>query len=435
MTADDTDAALVERRRRLLGPAYRLLYDAPLHPVRGEGVWLVEADGRRVLDCYNNVPSVGHCHPRVVEALSRQAAILNTHTRYLHGTVLDYAERLLATMPAEIGNVMFTCTGSEANDLAVRVARSATGHEGFIVTANAYHGVTAAVAEMSPSLGAAVRRGAHVRTVPVPDIYRDGEAGAAASFTRAVDEAVASLAEAGLRPAALLFDTVFASDGVALDPPGFVAGAVAAVRAAGGLYIADEVQAGLARTGSHMWGFERHGVVPDLVTVGKPMGDGHPVAALLARPGHLAAFGAQARYFNTFGGNPVSAAVGLAVLDVIRDEDLMAKAARTGRLMHDGLEALGRRFPTIGHVRSCGLYIGVEVVSDADTKAPSGALAARLVNGLRAEGVLVGVSGPAANVVKVRPPLPFGAEEVEIFLDRTERVLCRLERQGISTPD
>ena len=427
MTAQDTDAILLERRHRLLGPAYRLLYDAPLHPVRGEGVWLVAADGSRVLDCYNNVPSVGHCHPRVVEALGRQAALLNTHTRYLHETVLDYAERLLATMPAEIGNVMFTCTGSEANDLAVRVARSVTGNTGFIVTANAYHGVTATVAEMSPSLGAAVALGAYVRTVPVPDVYRDGAAGAAAAFTRAVEAAVASLAEAGMRPAALLFDTVFASDGVALDPPGFVAGAVEAVRAAGGLYIADEVQAGLARTGSHMWGFQRHGVVPDLVTLGKPMGDGHPVAALLARPEHLADFGARSRYFNTFGGNPVSAAVGLAVLDVIRDENLMDNAARTGRLMRDGIAQLARRHPAIGDVRAAGLYLGIEIVSDAAAKTASADLAARVVNGLRDVGVLVGTSGPRANVVKVRPPLTFGAGEADIFLDRLDLVLGRLE--------
>lgn len=426
MTADDASAALIARRRRLLGPAYRLLYDQPLRPVRGEGVWLVEADGRRVLDCYNNVPSVGHCHPRVVEALSRQAATLNTHTRYLHETVLDYAERLLATLPAEIGHVIFTCTGSEANDLAVRVARSATGNEGFIVTANAYHGVTAAVAEMSPSLGAAVKRGSHVRTVPVPDVYRDGAAGAAAAFTRAVEGAVASLAAAGMRPAALLFDTVLASDGVVVDPPGFVAGAVAAVRAAGGLFVADEVQAGLARTGSHMWGFERHGVVPDLVTVGKPMGDGHPVAALMARPAHLAEFGARSRYFNTFGGNPVSAAVGLAVLDVIRDEDLQGNAARTGRRLHDGLLDLGRRYPVIGDVRSAGLYLGVEIVSDPSARTPSAALAASIVDALRRAGVLVGTCGAHANVLKVRPPLPFGPDHADIFLERFDEVLRML---------
>ena len=423
MTEQHGTAALVARRQRLLGPAYRLLYETPLHPVRGEGPWLVEADGTRLLDCYNNVPSVGHCHPRVVEALSRQAALLNTHTRYLHETVLDYAERLLGTMPPEIGHVMFTCTGSEANDLAVRVARSATGNAGFIVTANAYHGVTAAVAEMSPSLGSAVARGAHVRTVPVPDTYRDGTAGAAAAFTRSVEAVIASLAEAGLRPAALLFDTVFSSDGVAVDPVGFVAGAVAAVRAAGGLYIADEVQAGLARTGSHMWGFERHGVVPDLVTVGKPMGDGHPVAALMARPEHLAAFGTRSRYFNTFGGNPVSAAVGLAVLDVIRDEGLMGNAARTGALLRDGVAGLARRHAAIGAVRAAGLYLGIEIVSDPATKTASGALAARLVEALRRAGVLVGVCGAGATVIKIRPPLTFGPAEAGLFLDRLDDAL------------
>ena len=426
MTERDATTALLARRARLLGPAYRVLYDVPLRPVRGEGVWLEEADGRRVLDCYNNVPSVGHCHPRVVEALVRQAARLNTHTRYLHDTVLDYAERLLATMPAEIGNVMFTCTGSEANDLAVRVARSATGATGFIVTANAYHGVTAALADMSPSRGPGVKRGDHVRTVAVPDTYRQGAAGAAAGFTRAVEAAIDSLAAAGLRPAALLFDTVLASDGIHLDPPGFVAGAVAAVRRAGGLYIADEVQAGLGRTGEHMWGFARHGVVPDLVTVGKPMGDGHPVAALMARPAHLAAFGAEARYFNTFGGNPVSAAVGLAVLDVIRDEGLLENAARTGRLLHRGIAGLAGRHPAIGDVRSAGLYMGIEIVSDPLAKAPWAAGAARLVDALREAGVLVGLCGAAGNVVKVRPPLPFGPVEAEIVVERMDAALAGL---------
>lgn len=428
MTDQETVAALLARRSRLLGPAYRVLYDVPLRPVRGEGVWLEEADGRRVLDCYNNVPSVGHCHPRVVEALSRQAARLNTHTRYLHDSVLDYAERLLATMPGEIGNVMFTCTGSEANDLAVRVARSATGASGFIVTANAYHGVTAALAEMSPSLGAGVTIGDHVRTVAVPDIYRQGAAGAAAAFTRSVEEAVASLAAAGLRPAALLLDTVFASDGIHLDPPGFIAGAVAAVRRAGGLYIADEVQAGLGRTGEHMWGFERHGIVPDLVTVGKPMGDGHPVAALLARPEHLAAFGAGARYFNTFGGNPVSAAVGLAVLDVIRDEGLLENAARTGRLLHRGIAGLAGRHPAIGDVRSAGLYMGIEIVSDPVARTPWAAGAGRLVNALREAGVLVGLCAAAGNVIKLRPPLPFGPAEAGIVVDRMDAALAGLTR-------
>ncbi|WP_062202791.1 aspartate aminotransferase family protein [Aureimonas sp. AU12] len=419
------DAAdLLARRARLLGPAYRVLYEEPLHPVRGEGVWLVEANGRRILDVYNNVPSVGHCHPRVVEALARQAAILNTHTRYLHETVLDYAERLLALFPAELSQVMFTCTGSEANDLAVRVARTVTGNEGFIVTANAYHGVTAALAEMSPSLGLGVGR--HVRTVPAPDSYRVPAAEIGARFQADVEAAIASLAEAGIKPAALLFDTVFASDGLFVDPAGFVTGAVQAVRGAGGLFIADEVQAGLARMGSHMWGFERHALVPDLVTLGKPMGDGHPIAAMIARPALLEEFGRRSRYFNTFGGNPVSAAVGLAVLDVVRDEELLGNARRVGAHLLAGLEGLKSLHESVGDVRGAGLYAGIEMVSDRPSRTAAPKLASLVVNGLRREGVLVGLCGAQGQGLKIRPPLPFSTTDADHFLERLDEVLAKL---------
>ena len=413
MTATET---ALDRRRRLLGPAYRLLYAEPLRPVRGEGVWLIEADGRRVLDAYNNVPSVGHCHPRVVEALARQAATLNTHTRYLHDAVLDYAERLLATVPPPISQVMFTCTGSEANDLALRIARCVSGGTGVVVTANAYHGVTAALAEMSPSLGAGVPLGAHVRTVPAP---RDP-----AGFARDVAAAIDDLAAAGLRPAALLFDTLFSSDGVFPDPPGLVAGACEAMRRAGGLVIADEVQAGLGRTGTHMWGFGRHGIVPDLVTAGKPLGAGHPVAAVMARPEHLAEFGARSRYFNTFGGTPVSAAVGLAVLDVIRDEGLMARSAAVGGHLRARLRDLAGRRPALGEVRGAGLYVGVDV-------AAGGAAAARLVEGLRRRGVLVGLCGAGADVVKIRPPLVFDAGHADLLVDRMDEALAGIDASGL----
>jgi len=411
---------LLGRRRKLLGPAYRLLYEEPVHPVRGAGVWLYDADGRAFLDAYNNVPSVGHCHPRVVAALAEQAARLNTHTRYLHETVLDYAEALLATFPDEIGHVMLTCTGSEANDLAVRAARVFTGGTGFVVTRFAYHGVTAAVAEMSPSLGAGVGLGAHVRTVAAPATFRQTPADAAARFEAEVRAAIADMRTHGIRPAALLFDTVFASDGV-FPATGIVDGGVAAMREAGGLYIADEVQAGLARTGSHMWGFERHGIVPDIITLGKPMGDGHPIAGMAAKPAVLAEFGEKTRYFNTFGGNPVSAAVGLAVLDVVRDEGLMANAARVGAYLADGLHALRQRHASLGDIRAAGLYIGLEIVEDDGSLRPSAARTARLVNDLRRRGVLVGISGMHANVVKVRPPLPFSRR-------------MRISSSSVSTP-
>ena len=420
------DEALLARRLAVLGPAYRTFYDRPLHLVRGKGVRLWDAAGREYLDVYNNVPSVGHCHPRVVAALTEQAATLNTHTRYLHETVVTYAERLVALFPEALSQAMFTCTGSEANDLAIRIARTATGNAGFIVVENAYHGVTASVAEMSPSLGSAVTIGDHVRVVPSPDTYRLGAATMAERFTASVEAAIASLVEAGMKPAAILFDTVFASDGLFLDPPGFVADAVAAVRAAGGLYIADEVQSGLGRPGAHMWAFERHGVVPDLVTLGKPMGDGHPIAALVARPDLLAEFGRKTRYFNTFGGNPVSAAVGLAVLDVIRDEALMQNAHDVGAYLLDGLQAVAGRHPVIGDVRGAGLYAAVELVSDPREKTPAADLNLRLQNVLRDRGVLVGSCGRFANCLKIRPPLPFGRGDADEFLDALDGALTEI---------
>ena len=271
---------MIARRSRLLGPAYRLFYDQPVQFVRGEGVWLYDTAGDRYLDAYNNVASVGHCHPRVVQAIARQAAVLNTHTRYLHETVLDFAEKLLATFPPEIGHVMFTCTGSEANDLALRVARTCTGGTGFIVTANAYHGVTSALTELSPALGLPLPEGSHVRLVPAPG----STSNAGQIFAGHVSDALADMKKHGIRPAALLVDTIFSSDGVFADPPGFLRPAVEAVRAEGALFIADEVQPGFGRCGEQMWGFVRHGLVPDLVTMGKPMGNGHPVAGMAARP-------------------------------------------------------------------------------------------------------------------------------------------------------
>ncbi len=416
-----SEAALIERRRRLLGPAYRLFYDHPVHLVRGEGVWLYDAAGAPYLDVYNNVPVVGHCHPRVVDAMARQAGTLNTHTRYLHGAILDYAEALLATVPADLGHVMFTCTGSEANDLALRVAKSATGGTGFIVTANAYHGVTDAVAGLSPSLGPAVAPAPHVVCVAAPDRRRGDDVGAA--FAAEIDAALERMAARDIRPAALIVDTIFSSDGVFADPPGFLAPAVERIRAAGGLFIADEVQAGFGRTGAGLWGFARHGVVPDLVTMGKPMGNGHPVAAMLARPALLERFGAASRYFNTFGGNPVSIAVAQAVLDIIAEEDLVARARETGRHLMAELTARAARHPGLGEVRGSGLFIGLDVMPETAETGTGGREAARIVNGLRERRVLISASGPGGNVLKIRPPLPFGRAEADIFLAAFDDVL------------
>ena len=413
-----THTDLLTRRAQLLGPSYRVFYDDPVHLVRGEGVWLWDADGKRYLDMYNNVPCVGHCHPRVVAALTGAASTLNTHTRYLHDSVLDLAERLLGTMPAELGHVMFTCTGSEANDLAIRVAKAATGGTGIIVTANAYQGVTELIAGMSPSLGVGVPAGPGVYVVPAPVT---GGKDVGERFADGVRAALAHMFEDDIKPAALLVDTLFSSDGMVCDPPGFLAPAVAAFRAAGGLFIADEVQPGFGRTGV-MWGFLRHGLLPDLVTMGKPMGNGHPIAAMAARPAVLENFGKQARYFNTFGGNTVSTAVARAVLDVIESEGLLANATAQGAYLLEGVRGLGsKRF---GNTRGAGLYLGVDMI-DAHG-APDAAAAKRVVNGLRCRGVLIGAAGPHASALKIRPPLPIDRAAADFFLTALADTLAEL---------
>ena len=417
----EAERALIARRERLLGPAYRLFYRNPVHLVRGEGVWLYDPEGRPYLDAYNNVASVGHCHPHVVEALARQAAVLNTHTRYLNEVVLQYAERLLAKFPPELSRVLFTCTGSEANDLAVRIAKAFTGGTGLIVTENAYHGGTDVVAGLSPSLGPAVPLGEHVRTVPAPDPRTPrGEIGA--RFASGVRAAIADLMRHGIKPAGLIVDTVFSSDGVFPDPAGFLAPAVEAIRAAGGLFIADEVQAGFGRTGEAMWGFERHGVLPDMVTLGKPMGAGHPIAGLVVRPEVGEAFGRTSRYFNTFGGNPVSCAVGAAVLDVMEGESLRASTREVGLYFKSGLQRLANVHAAIGDVRGVGLYLGVEFLVDERADLAE-TYAADVVNALRDRRILVSATGPKGNVLKIRPPLVFGKEHVDLFIDALDEVL------------
>jgi 4-aminobutyrate aminotransferase-like enzyme len=401
-----TTGDLIARRNAALGSAYRLFYASPVEFARGEGVYLYDPDGNAYLDAYNNVPSVGHSHPRVTEAVTRQLATLNTHTRYLTAGLVDYAERLLATHAVEAGQAMFTCTGSEANDLALRIARHRTGGTGVIVTANAYHGVTAAVAELSPSLG--IPLGRHVRTVPAPPRAQD------------VAAAIADLRRHGIRLAAFLADSLFSSDGVLPDAPELTA-VQDLVHEAGGLYIADEVQSGFGRTGSHLWGYQRHGLVPDIVTMGKPMGNGMPIAGIVARHDVLEDFGRTARYFNTFGGNPVCVAAAAAVLDVLESERLPANSEATGAYLKEGLTRLAGGSPCLAEVRGAGLYLGVDV-TDADG-APSGELAVAIVNGMRERRVLISATGPFGHTLKIRPPLPFGRTHADRFLTVLSEVL------------
>lgn len=423
MTTINYAESIRERRERALGPAYRLFYREPVHIVRGRGTKVFDAEGNEYLDAYNNVPAVGHCHPRVVEAQHRQARLINTHTRYLGEELVDYAERLLATFPEQLGNVMFTCTGSEAVDLALRVARHGRSGTGIIVTDNAYHGTTAAVAAISPSLGAAQPLGTDVRVVPAPNRFHPDEV--AEKFPAAVDAAIADLRRHGHGVAAFIADSIFASDGVVPDPAGFLAGVVDAVHRAGGLYIADEVQPGFGRTGSEMWGFARHHIVPDLVVLGKPMGNGMPIAAMVTRPELLSRFGSDVRYFNTFGGNPVAIAAAAAVLDVIEDESLLANAAEVGAYLHSGLTRLLAEHPHFGEVRGAGLFFGVDVVDEEGRLCPT--RTDRVVNAYRDNRVLIGTAGPRSTALKIRPPLPFSQSDADRFLEVTAELLPRLK--------
>ncbi|SCX12584.1 aspartate aminotransferase family protein [Agrobacterium rosae] len=418
---DEKERALIARREKVLGPAYRLFYEKPLHLVRGEGVFLYDTAGEKYLDAYNNVASLGHCHPRVVEAITKQTAVLNTHTRYLHEGIVDYAETLTATFPEALSQAMFTCTGSEANDLAVRIARFVTGGTGIIATELAYHGLTSATAEFSPSLGESVTLGPHVRTVPAPDAYRNSPDEVMEKFGRDVRAAIADLKRHGIKPAMLITDTIFSSDGIFAGPKGLLKPAVDAIHEAGGLFVADEVQPGFGRTGETMWGFERHGVSPDMVTLGKPMGNGYPMASIVLRPEIIAEFGPRARYFNTFGGNPVAAAAGKAVLDTIRIECLQQNALEVGGYLRDGLSSLSHQ--AIGDVRGSGLFIGVEIVADRTTKQPDAALTTRIVNGLRDRRILISASGPNANILKIRPPLVFSRENADVLVGALDDVL------------
>ena len=419
-------AELVARRKRVFGAASMLFYSRPLHLVRGEGVWLIGVDGTRYLDAYNNVASVGHCHPRVVDAVSRQMATLNTHSRYLCEIVYTYSERLLATLPRELSKIVFTCTGSESVDLSLRIARAVTGGTGFIVTANAYHGNTLAVTQISPSSTSAEPRSPHVFLVPAPDTYRTPSEGVGPIFAANVKKAISAMKRKKIRLAGLVADSIFSSDGIYPGEPGFMAEAIANVRKAGGLFIADEVQPGFARTGESMWGYEHHGLVPDLVAMGKPMGNGYPIGGVAVKPDLLEIFGATSGYFNTFGGNPVAAAAGLAVLETIEAEKLQENALVTGAYLLAELEAVAQRCDCVGDVRGKGLYIGVELVRDRQSKKTDRQAATRIVDMLRDRNVLVGIAGPYGNVLKIRPPLPFGREHADILVKALSDSLASL---------
>jgi 4-aminobutyrate aminotransferase-like enzyme len=426
----ESTADLMTRRSRLLGTDVQTFYREPVHLVRGEGVWVWDADGRRYLDCYNNVPHVGHCHPQVVDAIARQAATLNTHTRYLHEGILDYVERLTATMAAPLSTAIMTCTGSEANDVALRMAEAVTGKRGIIATDHTYHGNTAAVAQLSRSNIPATGDSSHVRHVPAPDSYRPlgGAPGSphAQAFAAAVQAAIEDLEGSGHGFAAMILCPSFVNEGFPHLQPGWLDSAVAAVRKAGGLLIADEVQPGFGRCGDAFWGHQRIRVQPDIVTLGKPMGNGHPVSAVVTGAETMAAFRDSFRYFNTFGGNPVSCAAAMAVLDVLEQEGLQENARAVGEFARAGLQELAKKHECIGDVRGYGLIFGAEIVSDREAKAPAPKYVSRIVDDMRRRGILLNRSGIHYNTLKIRPPMPFSTDNAALMLETLDSVLTDL---------
>lgn len=431
-TADTLSAPVREhiaQRTRLLGPAYRLFYSEPVEIARGEGVLLYDREGNEYLDAYNNVVSVGHCHPKIIAAIGAQMSKVCTHTRYMQDGILKYAQDLLDTTDDTMrasGHMMFTCTGSESNDLAMRIARHYTGKTGVIVTREAYHGNSWLTAGFSPSLGKNSKLDPYVRTVDAPDSYRVPHDQIGAIMARQVAEQIADMQRHGGGFAAFIADSLFSSDGLYANPTDVLSQVADVVHAAGGLMICDEVQSGFGRSGTHMWGHQRHHVQPDIITMGKPMGNGYPVAGIMVRHDIVQSFGRDMRYFNTFGGNSVAVAAAQATLDVIKEEQLMENARVMGDFLLDGFRDIASRHDRLGDVRGCGLYFGLEMVSDRETKATDIDTALALVNQLRKQRVLISATGSDANVLKIRPPLVFQKNHATRLLEEVEKAFTQL---------
>ena len=427
------DDGLLARRRRTIGPSLSLSYRRPLTIVRGAGSYLYDADGRAYLDLVNNVAHVGHAHPRVVDAAASQKALLETNTRYLHPAILDYTERLIATLPAPLEVAYLVNSGSEANELALRLARAVTGRRDVAVLEGGYHGNTTGLVDISPykfdGPGGAGRPD-HVHIAPVPDPYRGRHRGATAesgaAYAADLGAVLAEAAAAGWPVGAVILESAPGSAGQVVPPPGYLSAAFEAARAGGAVSIADEVQVGLGRVGRAWWSFQLDGAIPDIVTMGKPLGNGHPLGAVVTTRAIADAFANGMEYFNTFGGNPVSAAVGLAVLDVIEDEGLRARATASGDRFMAGLFALAERHEAIGDVRGQGLFIGVVLVRDRASREPATGLANALVEAAVERGILLSTDGPAHDTLKIKPPLVIEPADIDRVIETLDTLLIEL---------
>jgi 4-aminobutyrate aminotransferase-like enzyme len=426
---------ILRLRERYVGRALSIAYREPLKIVRGEGQYLFDEEGRAYLDCVNNVCHVGHGHPRVVDAAARQMATLNTNTRYLHDHLVEYARRLTETMPGDLEVCFFVCSGSEANELALRLARSATGHRDVIVVESAYHGNTTGLIEISPYKfdgPGGEGRPAHVRVAPMPDGYRGpyryGDPGIATRYAAAVADEIAGARADGREIAAFFCESMLGCAGQIVLPEGYLGEAYGHVRKAGGVCVADEVQVGFGRVGTHFWAYETQGVVPDIVTLGKPIGNGHPIGAVVTTHRVAEAGHTGMEYFNTFGGNPVSCAVALAVLDVIEEEGLQVHAAEVGAHLKTSLLSLAERHPMIGDVRGLGLFLGIELVRKPVSLTPATREAAEAVELMKERGVLLSTDGPFENVLKIKPPLVFSRENADELVAGLDEVLDEIEQ-------
>ncbi len=424
-----SSASLLSRREQALGAGAPLFYRTPLQIVRGEGAYLFDADGRRYVDMYNNVPCVGHANPDVVAAMTRQQATLNVHSRYLHEGVVAFAERLAALHGPAIESVVFSCSGTEANEVAIRMARFATGRRGIVCTNATYHGNSELVSQLT-RVGAAQPRSPDLRAIPFPEMYRPvqeglSEAELADVYLERLRDAIQSLEADGVGFAGLIVCSIFANEGLPDVPSGFMSRAAEMVRAAGGLVIADEVQAGYGRTG-RWWGYDVTGFAPDIVVTGKPMGNGLPLAATAASRPLVDGFRARTRYFNTFASSPLQAAVGMAVLDVIERDDLIQNVATVGAGLKQALLERKPRWAAIGDVRGHGLFIGVEIVKPDGAKTADQPLAAEVCNRLKDRGFLTAPAGAFGNVVKIRPPLVFSQADAEAFLAAFDATVAEL---------
>lgn len=430
MALTQANQTLLDRRRRALGPAYAHFYVDPVHLVRGEGVWLWDDEGRKYLDCYNNVASVGHCHPAVVEALHKQAQRLNTHTRYLHSSVVDYAEMLADILPGDISVSNIVCTGSEANDLACQIARRVTDNFGLIILKDTYHGATTLVRDLSPAIRPEPCPD-YIYEIDAPDTYRgpgaDSPAEFAAHHAAQIKAAIETLQERGHGVAAIMVDSIYDGPGIFAPPPAYQQELFAQVRAAGGLVIADEVQSGLCRLGDNYWGVMDSGVVPDIITMGKPMGDGHPLAVTATTPDIMRAFVDKGgEYFNTFAGNPVSAEVGKTVLRIVEQDNLLAHVKATSDYLNAQLRVIADKHQMIGNLRGKGFFLALEFVRDRTTKAQDGETCQIAVELMKDNGVLVSRIGTEGNIMKVRPPLVFGRAHVDVLVETLDHVLSGL---------